>query len=335
MAKPGIGQLLKVIFGRPATHRGAAVENPRLASEILYEGASPPLFSSNVHGEIEVLNGGVDATHWFVEADGVTWHFVSAGNPEKQPLLFLHGLPESWYAFHHQMAALSEDYYVISFDSLGYGQSDKRLTLDYSNPALAQKFKALLDHIGIGQFDIVAHDRGSVLVDYLTALDGMQGRIAHYVRMQQSANEPHGEPKPPHKMFASKMGVKMFRSDAAFWPYQKVSGFVCEDVSKDELDRAKHEFHVEGVAEAVSRYFQSTNFDLELADRHERLFKTMSMPVLFLQGRYDPGQHPAEYENTPDFVENGRVQFLEAAHFPHIETPDAVTEAIRDFIAAD
>ncbi|MEL7043091.1 MAG: alpha/beta hydrolase [Pseudomonadota bacterium] len=333
MAGPSIWQILKVVFGRPATHRGSPAENPQLTSDIRYVGTALPPFSSNVHGEIEVLENGVEAAHWFVEADGVTWHFVSAGNPENEPLLFLHGLPESWYAFHHQMAALSEDYYVLSFDSLGYGQSDKRLTLDYSNPALAKKFKALLDKLNIDQFRIVAHDRGSVLVDYLTELDGMQERILHYVRMQQSANEPHGEPKPPHKMFASKMGVKMFRSHAAFWPYQKASGFVREDVSEDELERAKHEFHVEGIAEAVSQYFQSTNFDLELADRHERLFKTMSMPVLFLQGKYDPGQHPSEYENTADFVENGRVQFLEAAHFPHIENPDAVTRAIRDFIA--
>ncbi|MEO0465659.1 MAG: alpha/beta hydrolase [Pseudomonadota bacterium] len=332
MSKPSILSVLKILFGPSATHCGRPAENPQLTSDLRYAGAAPPPCSTNVHGEIEVLNGGVEATHWFVEADGVTWHFVSAGNPENPPLLFLHGLPESWFAFHHQMAALSGDYHVISFDSLGYGQSDKRLTLDYSNPVLARHFKALIDKLGIDTFRIVAHDRGSVLVDYLTEVEGMQDRILHYVRMQQSANEPHGEPKPPHKMFASKMGAKMFRSEEAFWPYQKASGFVREDISGDDLQRAMHEFHVRGVAEAVSRYFQSTNFDIELADRHDRLFKTMSMPVLFLQGRYDPGQHPAEYEHTPDFVENGRVDFVEAAHFPHIENPDEVTQKIRDFI---
>ncbi|MGC6521799.1 MAG: alpha/beta fold hydrolase [Candidatus Micropelagos thuwalensis] len=319
-------------IGPPITHCNIPKENPSLTADIRYKGTSPPPCSANMHGEVEILKSGVEATHWFVEANGITWHFVTAGNAKNQPVLFLHGLPESWFAFHNQMSALSEDYYVIAFDSLGYGQSDKRLNIDYRNTSLASNFTALLDTIGIHKFNIVAHDRGAVLVDYLTEFDGMQDRILTYVRMQQSANEPHGEPKPPHEMFASPMGVKLFQSEGALFPYHKSSGFVREDIPMDEFERTLHEFTYEGVAEAVSQYFKTTNFEIELEDRHNRLFKTMSMPILFLQGRYDPGQHPSEYENTPDFVANGQVQFLEASHFPHMETPDLVTDAIREFL---
>ncbi len=321
-------------MGPPATHCGEPSPNPAITGEIRYGGATPPPCSTNVHGEIEKLPSGAEATHWFVEANGVTWHFVTAGDPAHPPVIFLHGLPESWYSWHHQISALSDDYYAIALDQMGYGQSDKRLNLDYTNPAMAAKLTALLDKIGVERFHLVGHDRGSVTADHLTAVDGMQERILHYVRMQQSANEPHGEPRPPHAVFATEAGIAMFKSEmAAVWPFKAASGFVAADLADEEVERITYEFHYEGVAEAVSKYFQTTNFDVELAERHDKLFKTMSMPVLFLQGKHDKGQHPEEYANTAEFVANGKVRFVDAGHFLHLEKPDEVAKAIREFLS--
>ncbi|MEM7658581.1 MAG: alpha/beta hydrolase, partial [Bacteroidota bacterium] len=61
--------------------------------------------------------------------------------------------------------------------------------------------------------------------------------------------------------------------------------------------------------------------------------ETLTMPVLFLQGKNDPGQHREEYENTPDFVKNGRVQFIDGNHFFQLGAPEAATAAMRDFLA--
>lgn len=87
-----------------------------------------------------------------------------------------------------------------------------------------------------------------------------------------------------------------------------------------------------GVAEAVSTYFKTTNFAIELEDRHNELFEHMTMPMLILQGRNDPGQHPEEYENSPSFVSDCRVEFVDASHFCHIENPTAVNAAIRSWL---
>ena len=60
----------------------------------------------------------------------------------------------------------------------------------------------------------------------------------------------------------------------------------------------------------------------------------MTMPVLFLQGKNDPGQHPEEYENTPDFVKNGRVQFIDGNHFFQLgASSGAATQAMRAFLS--
>ena len=47
------------------------------------QSATIPLGAENAHGEIEIL-GDVEATHWYADADGITWHFVTVGDPSKR-----------------------------------------------------------------------------------------------------------------------------------------------------------------------------------------------------------------------------------------------------------
>jgi pimeloyl-ACP methyl ester carboxylesterase len=63
-------------------------------------------------------------THRFVSANGSRFHVVEAGTG---PLvLFLHGFPEFWWAWQHQLRALSEaGFRAVAVDLRGYGASDK------------------------------------------------------------------------------------------------------------------------------------------------------------------------------------------------------------------
>ncbi|MEM7280650.1 MAG: alpha/beta hydrolase [Pseudomonadota bacterium] len=324
--------LINAIDGllRPDVHTGRPTVCAKITDDPRYPETTPPPNTSNKHGEIEILDDGTPVTHWFAEAAGVTWHFVTAGNSNNQPVLMLHGLPESWWAFHHQISNLSKDYYVIALDCKGYGQSDKRLDLDYTAATMARETGALLDKLGVGTFFLIAHDRGAVIADHMTSVESLKGRIQAYVRMQQSFNEPHGEPRPPHDLFATKLGEGNFKHKHVIWNiYEKV---MSAGLNHSTLLRLNYEFKFKGVAEAVRRYFQANNFDLEYKDRHDFLFGHMTMPILILQGRYDHGQHPEEYAKSADFAPDLRVEFVEANHFSHIENPTAVNAAIRRFL---
>ncbi len=120
---PPLFHLLNCIYGllRPDYHTGRPTPAPRLAAEMRYPPTDPPPDTANLHGEIEVLADGTEATHWYAVAAGITWHFVTAGNPDHETVLMLHGLPESWWAFHHQISDLSKDHYVVALDCKGYG----------------------------------------------------------------------------------------------------------------------------------------------------------------------------------------------------------------------
>ncbi|MEM7335000.1 MAG: hypothetical protein AAF490_23185, partial [Chloroflexota bacterium] len=81
---------------------GGIKEDATITTDMRYpQPAEYPLGAENAHGEIEML-GDVEATHWYADADGITWHFVTAGDPSNEPFVLVHGFPESWYTFHNQ-----------------------------------------------------------------------------------------------------------------------------------------------------------------------------------------------------------------------------------------
>lgn len=282
--------------------------------------------------------------HHFVETDGVKFHFVTAGSPDNPTILIVHGLPESWYGFHHQIAHLSDEYHVIAINLPGYGQSDKRLSLDHSWPAYARYVGGLLDEIGVGEFFMVTHDRGSILGENLTAVPGMEQRIKRWVRMQQTANEPHGFPRPPHMAFADpEVGPRLFKAEGYIDYSYNTAKYVARPLNPAIMARIKFEWHYEGIAEAVVENFKTSNFQIEIdarmgVDGSPGLIETMTMPILFMQGEVDPGQKPAEYEDTASVFSNeaNEVVILErAAHFTASEQLEIVSAYIRSFFKGE
>lgn len=297
-----------------------------------YVPAPPPPGSVNRDGDTEqVLDTTV--THRFLEADGPVYHVVTAGPVGGTPVLVLHGMPESWWAWHNQIDALAQaGYFVVAPDMIGYGQSDKRLDLDFTTAGMAQQVTRVLDVLGVERYHLVAADRGAVLTDKLFAVPGAQGRIVSYVRMQQSGNQPHSEPKPPHAIFASERGVEMF-SHPEWIPRAMTSYLIAHPIAPEVIERMRQEWAFPGIPEAISTYFRTTNFEIELEERRNGLFDLMTCPVLFLQGNLDAGQQPHEYDTVAETVAKGELRFIESGHFLHLEDPEPTNEAILDWLA--
>jgi hypothetical protein len=119
--------------------------------------------------DTEVIDG-ITFTHHFTKAPGdyeqVLWHYVGAG--EGEIILFLHGIPDSWYQWHRQMVALAKTHRCIAVDLKGYGQSEKSAG-DYRQEGVADQLYTMLQLIGVKEFNIVTHDRGTVLADFIVA----------------------------------------------------------------------------------------------------------------------------------------------------------------------
>lgn len=113
--------------------------------------------------------------------NGIHLHAVLDGPEDGQPVLMLHGFPEFWRCWHHQMAALAAaGYRVIVPDQRGYNRSDKPAGVaQYRIEKLVADVAGLLDTLGYDQVDLVAHDWGATVAAHFAEV--YPSRIKHLV----------------------------------------------------------------------------------------------------------------------------------------------------------
>jgi pimeloyl-ACP methyl ester carboxylesterase len=91
-------------------------------------------------------------------------HCVVNGPTDKPLMLFLHGFPEFWYSWRHQLKEFSKDYRVVACDMRGYGESDKPCCIsEYIMDKLVDDVDQLITELGYDRCVLVAHDWGGVV----------------------------------------------------------------------------------------------------------------------------------------------------------------------------
>ena len=103
--------------------------------------------------------------------NGIALHVVLAGPASGKPLVFLHGFPEFWFAWRHQIDHfVSSGYRVIIPDQRGYNLSDKPAGIaSYSIDLLAKDVVGVLDAVTDSKAFVVGHDWGAGVTWYLAA----------------------------------------------------------------------------------------------------------------------------------------------------------------------
>lgn len=166
--------------------------------------------------------------HVSVTSSDVAIHCAVA-EPDDAPVatvVFIHGFPELWYSWRHQLEALPPfGYRAIAIDVRGYGQSSAPTEIeDYSMTSLVGDVIAVLDHFECEQAVVVGHDWGAP-VAWNTALmrpdrvSGVSGLSVPY--------SPRGDTKPLD-------AFRAFSADELFYiDYFQAPGIVEAEVEPD------------------------------------------------------------------------------------------------------
>ena len=282
-------------------------------------------------GDTESLDG-VTFTHRFVQAPGdyhtVRFHYVEAGPESGEVMVFLHGIPDSWFQWHHQMSALAtSSHRCIAPDLKGYGQSDKGPG-DYRHEGAADQLYGMLKKIGLAKFNLVTHDRGTVQADYIAAK--YPESVLRYGRGEQHLYHFNPVLAPQGEMFMQAPWTGLMEDPKRFvvWVYTWIAKLPIPDA---EFERVIQEYSYPGIVRAVPRYFNSSSFRTEWLDRRERLLKSWKCPIMIMQG-YESRTQPREfYENAREYIPNAQdvvVKFMPGGHFWTLESPKETTEAI-------
>ena len=288
--------------------------------------------------ETELINGQM-FRHYFTKAGGYTWHQVELG--EGEPIVFLHGIPGSWFSWHYVMADLSDNYRTIAVDLKGLGLTD-RPDGSYNAETVATEFIALMDALGIDRFTLVGHEWGSIIGSYIAGR--YPERVTHFVRIEAPLSDAAlnqiktmlSIPQIATVVLKDGDGFvrRMYTGKSDSFLMNNVTGpVVMQPIAETDIARISRDFSYEGTAETILRYYTDTPSDYRgtLAE----LAKTTTMPVLLLQAAADPVQPLQFYENAAaPFPHATFTVFPDSGQVPMLERPDALAAVIRSFLTA-
>ena len=99
-------------------------------------------------------------SHHTASVNGIQMHYVIGGHGD--PIVLLHGWPETWYQFRLIMPALAKNYTVIAPDLRGLGDSSKPLT-GYDGKTVAEDIHQLVTKLGFKTIFLAGGDVGAVM----------------------------------------------------------------------------------------------------------------------------------------------------------------------------
>jgi len=112
-----------------------------------------------------------------VSEGGVKIHYATLG---KGPLVvMIHGFPDFWYTWRHQIDGLSDRFQVVAIDQRGYNLSDKPKGVEsYDLRLLVADVAAVVKHLGHDRAAIVGHDWGGMVAwQFAMTLPQMTGEL--------------------------------------------------------------------------------------------------------------------------------------------------------------
>ncbi len=136
-----------------------------------------------------------ETTHRTVTLNGLDLHLAEAGPADGPTVLLLHGFPECWYSWRHQLTALAaEGFHAVAPDQRGYGRSGAPERIeDYTLLHLVGDALGVLDAVGAERALVVGHDWGAPVAWHTALLrpDRVQGVVALSVPLlPRSAGPP-------------------------------------------------------------------------------------------------------------------------------------------------
>ena len=281
---------------------------------------------------IPVVDG---VQHRFVSVGGIKMHYAEAGQGE--PLVLLHGGPQHWYMWRHQIAPLAKQYRVICPDLRGFGWSDAPRD-GYEKEQLAADVMALLDAIGINRFKLMGHDWGG-LVGFLLCLHH-PARVVSYLAL----NIVHPFQKIDARAFSlwrfwyqfviatPWLGYYLTRGQAFLRLLLRL-GVYRKQWSEDELRIYTSLYKDPARAKAwvlIYRTFLLRELMPMTLGRYRR--HRLTTPTLIYFGVKDFALSPALLRGYEPYADNLTVEFVQdCGHFIAEEQPELVTRRALDF----
>ncbi|MCZ6784816.1 MAG: alpha/beta hydrolase [Proteobacteria bacterium] len=287
--------------------------------------------------------------HDFVEANGLRFHVASCGPGDGDRLaLCLHGFPECWYSWRHQMPLLAElGYRVWAPDLRGYGESSRPEGVrHYAVEALMEDVAGLIDASGAKRTLLLGHDWGAIIawlfaIRKLRALDGLvimnvphpACYLREWKRPDQFLRSWYAYlfqlPRLPEALLAG--GVK---------PGERIGRMLQQSaVHKERFGPEVQRIYVENAARpgamtAMLHYYRAFAWGGGLARQRDLGFPVIETPTLMIWGERDQALSIKTTRGTEAYVRDFTLRTVPtASHWVQQDEPEVVNDMLRAWLA--
>lgn len=269
--------------------------------------------------------------HGYATNNGVKIHYASLG---KGPLIvMIHGFPDFWYSWRHQMQALAGKYQVVALDQRGYNLSDKPKGVEnYDMTLLVSDVIAVIKANGKEKAIIVGHDWGGavawslasyapqavekLIIVNLPHLNGLRRELATNPAQQKNSQY-----------------ARNFQLEGA---HLKLSAEGLSNLAP-QAERPKYvEAFKRSDLEAMLNYYKR-NYPKEPYTEDGPPMPNVKVPVLMFHGLKDSALLPGALNDTWKWVDAPLtlVTIPNAGHWSHWDAAELVSSTMKRWLASD
>ncbi|MCU1265821.1 MAG: hydrolase, alpha/beta fold family [Acidobacteria bacterium] len=283
--------------------------------------------------------------HDYAQVGDVRLHYAECGAGDELVIL-LHGFPECWYSWRHQLPALGEKYHVVAPDMRGYNLSDKPSNIeDYQIEILAQDVLGLIKYFGKEQAVVVGHDWGAAVA------------WAVAQRHPEVVSKLAALQVPPPKAWQANFTVRQFLSSWYMFFFQlpripewwarandfarveqmyRETSFRSGAFTAADLAVYKEALGQPGALTSSLNYYRANVFRSLFArkDKSTRSEEKIQVPTLFIYGELDMAVLPTTVRGLERFVDApySEVRIPDSGHWVQNEAVAEVNAALLDFL---
>jgi pimeloyl-ACP methyl ester carboxylesterase len=246
------------------------------------------------------------------------------------PLVLVHGTPFSSVVWRRIAPHLARHRRVYYYDLLGYGRSEMRAGQDVSLGVQNLVFAALLDHLGLDQPDVVAHDFGGATALRTHLLNGRKYRSLTLI--DPVAIGPWGSPfvDVARDHSAAFDALPAYIHEAILDAY--VRGAAYRALAPEDLRLYAEPWF--GPVGQPAFYRQIAQMDVRYTEEIEDRLGSVDCPVQVLWGRQDAWLPYRRGEELVERLPDARLHLVPSAgHLVQEDAPEAVVAYVLDFLA--
>jgi 2-hydroxy-6-oxonona-2,4-dienedioate hydrolase len=254
---------------------------------------------------------------------GQRMHYIEVGRGE--PVILLHGMGGEGARWMPTISGLAPFFRVIAPDQIGFGQSDKPLTM-YHSGVFAGFVARFMEAIGVSRATIIGQSMGAGVALYLAVHH--PASVARLVLVNGVGYRSASDPPPPPPNWRDRQTANAGTLEESRKYLEKLyydHRFITDEMVEQNLIlRLRSAYTIESMQTANGR---------GLGGVMEEEVQAIKVPTLLVWGMNDPLSPVASAEKLNSWIKGSRKVLIDkAGHYPFLEHPEEFNRIVLEFL---